>query len=205
MAPLEESDLEPRKTGTADLLVAVIAVVMGALGLCSGGFGVCGGAINVMSQSALTDLTMAGLSPEARAAYTDLMAATQLTQALGMGLALVTLGVSVLLLVSGTIALKSKQQQVSLLATALVVCIVHDVLKAMLTVFNLVWIQEPMARYMEASMAPIGVDIPIQGIAQLSMGIGLVLSLGWIALCMAFYIWGYFTLTAADEEDELLA
>ena len=201
MDEFEAPQVDAKASNKALLAITIIGIVFGALGLCSGGAGCVGGVINYAAMDALGEAAVAALPSAQRAAYAEFMSANQVPQAMAAALSLVNLIVSILLLWGSVLALQSKQVKTSMLAMALAACLVHDCLKAALTVFNFFWLREPMAKYMEAMTSISGTpDFGLESIQSGAMGIGMVIAFLWIGASIAYYVWGLVTIKGQAEE-----
>jgi len=176
---------------TAVMIVAIIGIILGATGLCTGGWGLLAGIGSLAAQGVLTEVTTAGMPAETAQAYREFTDASQTAQMLGIPLSGINLLVSILLMVGGILGLTNKQQKLGLLKVGLAACLVSDVLKGIVGLVNWLMLRAPMAKYMEAITSMPGADeVPMQAIMSASMGIGLLISYVWIAICLAYYGWG---------------
>ena len=202
MDEFEAPQADTKTKNKAVLAVCIVGIVLGALGICTGGSGFLGGVVNLAFAGTMSDLTVAGLPPAQRLAYDEFMTASLLPNAMQTALSLVNLIASGLLIWGGVVGLQSKQKNISMMSTALAACIVHDVLKAGLAVFNFFWLGEALAKYMKSMTNMPGMpNMGLEGVTSASMGIGIVFTFIWVAICMAFYIWALMSLRGADQDE----
>ena len=133
MDEFEAPQVDAKASNKALLAITIIGIVFGALGLCSGGAGCVGGVINYAAMDALGEAVVATLPSAQRAAYAN-YECNQVPLPWQPRFHWSIHCVDSLLW--GSVVVAKQAGEDTMLAMALAACLVHDCLKAALTVFN---------------------------------------------------------------------
>jgi hypothetical protein len=169
------------------MAISILALVLGALGICAGGLGVMG----LATQGAMSDVATATMAPSQAEAYRDLMAAAGTYMPVGALLLVCNLLASMGLIAGGALVLAKNATGPKVLLGSFVACIAYDVLAFAWGLIQQWLMADAMDAYMKAVAAGTpGAPPGMEGIMGASMGIGLVVSGLWVLAKLVFYVVG---------------
>ncbi|MFK7926681.1 MAG: hypothetical protein AB8H79_00720 [Myxococcota bacterium] len=167
--------------------IAIVAIIFGVIGLFQGFMGL----IGALMSGAIADGAAAGLPPQARQPYADLMAAQQTWMPLGLGAVLLSFLVSGFMVFSGITTLAKKQ--VGTLGFAALGAIGANVVSVIVQVLTRLLMSAEWDAYFEAvAQGPGGEFI------QMSTMVGMVIGSGFILVICGFWVWAYITVSGSD-------